>query len=144
VIVGPVLELLRRQDPALLEWLEQSQSVLFHPYRASIDEFGLAGSFDFYYRAYGDLSVPYSVYSAALARKPILTLRTGFLGEMVERYGLGAVLETDLSNLPDAIRSIDVWNPVNSSMFLNSHTWDEGARRLLMACDVVPQVLTEW
>lgn len=134
VILGPVRDYLRRRNPAVLNFLETSERIFFVGERVVIDEPGVADLVDFYWRAYSDFSVPLSLYGACTVRKPILTIDTGFLGEAVLDYGLGAVLESNLANLSEAISSILTWDPSRAEAFLRDHTWKECSHKLTTSC----------
>lgn len=112
-------------------FLSQSPSVCFHPSVVAFNELEMRHSFDFIWRVVDDLSVPLTAYVAASCRAPILTVRHGFLPTLIERYSLGAVIESDFSNVAECLRKINenkttVW----TSDFLHVRSWKLGASQI--------------
>jgi hypothetical protein len=115
------------------ETLKTHPSVFFWPHALSLDERRLAAQVDFIWRGYRDLSVAYTLYVGASIRVPILAVATGFVGEAVDSYGLGAIVNPDLGDLEAALRRLGTWNPARCDEFLASHSWDLAAERILNA-----------
>jgi hypothetical protein len=65
--------------------------LFFDHYTEFSDEF-VDKYIDFYWRAYSDLSVPYTIYEAISLLKPIMCLKTGFLAELVSKSQIGPVI----------------------------------------------------
>lgn len=136
IIIGPIRTYLEKNKPAILRRLREDPRIFLIDKYVLIDENQLAPHVDFYWRAYRDYSVPYGLYHAAKVKKPILAYGDGFLSEAVTQYSLGAVIREDYSNLDQALNSLIQWDEAAACQFLETHTWAEGARRLLRAFDV--------
>lgn len=88
----------------------------------NIDESELTGTIDFIYRENDDISMPYTLYSAATARIPVLTRQGSILEEILVREGLG--LSAD-ALVPGTYRPV-----TKCRIFLERHRWDSLARTL--------------
>lgn len=141
VIAGPIGDFLKAHHPDAYDFIINSDRVFFWDGFVPIAEHDIAPYIDFYWRAYADYSVPFSVYSAASVGKPILALDVGFLPIMVRNYRLGAVVARDMSNVGEALDYIRSWSPDHAREFLSQHTWHGGAMSLMCAAgiEVVPE-----
>ena len=119
-----------RYAPALLEILSGETRVFLHLGHLRIDEAELAARISFYWRAYRDLSVGFTVYEAASQGKPILALDMGFVGRAIQHYGLGAVVKSDFSNIASALDEVVSWTAFRADEFLKSHTWAKAADQM--------------
>ena len=88
---------------------ENPNILLFEEYTQFSDVF-IEQSIDFYWRAYSDISVPYTVYEAAKFGKPIMCLKLGFLQELVSVYNLGPIinLSDNKEDISEALASIEL------------------------------------
>lgn len=130
IIVGPFNNVRDKIDSDFYG-LPADPRIFFHPDYVPFEESAIADHFDFFWRAYDDWSVSYTLYTAAALRKPVLALETGFVGKAVEHYKLGAVLKKDFSNLREALQQIQGWNPVNADRFLETHSWEIAAKKIV-------------
>jgi glycosyltransferase involved in cell wall biosynthesis len=130
IIVGPFHTVRDKIDSAFYG-LSEDPRVFFHPEYVPFEESAIADQFDFFWRAYDDWSVSYTLYTAAALRKPVLALETGFVGKAVEHYKLGAILKKDFSNLKDALEQIQNWDPENADRFLETHSWEIAAKKIV-------------
>ncbi|MGM0858918.1 MAG: hypothetical protein ACQEW0_17890 [Pseudomonadota bacterium] len=79
---------------------------------------------DFYWRGYDDYSVPFTIYESSTLKKPVLSLQSGFLPEMIEAYHLGEVITypfDDIGIVLDKLKK-SVSGYLYDS-FLNEHEW---------------------
>lgn len=136
IILGPIREFLEKYAPDTLRELMNDRRVFLVDQYVKINEAELVKYVDFYWRAYRDYSVPYGMYCAAHYKKPVLTYDVGFLSEAVRIYSLGAVISIDFSNIRQALDAIAEWDETAAERFLESHTWEEGARRLIRFLEV--------
>lgn len=136
IVVGPIGPFFGARNPAILRFLEEDHRVFFHDGYVALDEVELAQHIDFYWRAYLDLSVAFSLYVAASVGKPILAQGPGFVAEAVSRYRLGAVVQDDFTNISSALQAVRHWNPEATRKFFEDHNWMAGAKSLIEACGV--------
>lgn len=134
IVVGPIGRYLDRTRPDILQFLREDPRILFVDEFIHLDETALAPYVDFYWRAYRDLSVPFTLYHAAALKKPVLAQGPGFVAEMVAAYGLGAVVAEDFHDLAEALDRLQRWDSSQADAFLKSHSWTVGAARLIEAC----------
>lgn len=80
----------------------------------NICERDLHGFVDYIYRENADISMPFTIYAAATAKIPILTIGGNILAEIVRREGIGLTLDDDLD---DAERRFSF------ERFLQRHRW---------------------
>ena len=73
------------------QYAQNKNILLFDQYTEFSDTF-VKQYIDFYWRAYADLSVPYTVYEAVKFQKPIMCLKIGFLCELIQKFGLGPTI----------------------------------------------------
>ena len=135
IVVGPLSDYYSEVNPTLIKQLSSDHRVFFHDGFAQIDEKTIAKYIDFYWRAYRDLSTPFTVYHSAALGKPILAQGPGFLEDMVKCYNLGATVKDDFSDLESAIEELRHWSSKHAMSFLESHSWDIGAQRILAASE---------
>lgn len=133
VVAGPIGSFLMKHCREVHTFLSDDPRIFFWNGYVPIAEHDIAPYIDFYWRAYRDLSVPMSVYTAASVGKPILALEMGFLPEMIRAYNLGAVLRVDMTNIAEALADIESWRPCHARRFLEEHNWDVGALNLVRA-----------
>ena len=117
--------------------LDHHPDVFFHPTYVSFDESALADRVEFVWRGYDDYSTSLTLYKAASLGLPVLALRSGFVGEAVEVYRLGATVAIDFSDLEKALELIRTWDPENRRRFLKTHSWEIGGRMLARAAGIV-------
>lgn len=130
VLIGDISRFMKEQCPAELERIKKCENILLLESYRSIDEASIAQKFDFYWRAYNDLSTPTSVYFAAFNRKPIITLNLGFIAALVGESNLGFVVENDFSNLRQQLDALKSWNSSKTQAFLEQRNWDIGAGKI--------------
>jgi len=118
-------------DSSVIRALKNNPHIFLWPQEVAFNENEMRSHFDFIWRINDDLSVPLTAYVAATCDAPILTLRKGFLPELVDRYKLGAVLNTDFSNLEDALKQINGFSTLSlKENFLSSRNWDVAADQI--------------
>jgi glycosyltransferase involved in cell wall biosynthesis len=115
--------------------LDSHPDVFFVDRYTPIDEDAFPDSVDLLWRGYRDHSMSFTLYKAALIEKPVLATRTGFVGEAVDRYGLGATVSPDFSDLDSALERIRSYDPSRARSFLGERTWEAAARRFLAITD---------
>lgn len=125
---------LERKQPGAVDRIRRDPRVLFRDHFIPTNERDISALVDFYWRAYRDLSVSFTLYHAASMGKPILAQDIGFVGEAVRHYKLGAVVREDFSDIHRAMAELAQWNPRRAAEFLKSHNWDDAAARLVHAC----------
>jgi len=114
--------------------LKENERIFYIEENFPVNEEELASEFDFFYRSVNDLSVSYSVYTAAKLGKPILTNNIGFLPKMVEIYGLGAIIPPPENRANNWISGfIKSWKCDAAEQFLAKRSWEMGAKRLVAA-----------
>ena len=89
----------------------------------SVPELFVRQSIDFYFRAYSDYSVPFTVYEACTLQKPLIVLNSGFLPVLVEKTRIGIVLDSETlwqKNTLNELRAIDTYLYGD---FLNDRSW---------------------
>lgn len=132
IVLGPVREMIKEEDARLLRELESNPAILFIGDRyVEIDNEALGSLVDFYWRVYTDLSVPYSVYHAASVGRPTVTMRVGFLYEMIQEYGLGVVIDDDFNNLKCGFDRVLAWPLHGTNHFTRTHNWKTGSEALV-------------
>lgn len=128
VICGDLSAYLRA-NPRLKEELNHEQIYLVDEY-VQYNPLDISPYIDFYWRSLSDESVSYTLYEAATIKKPILTLSYGFMGRAVAYYKLGAVLNKHMGNMESTLDELTNWDEQAAHSFLESHTWDNAARKI--------------
>lgn len=123
-----------KQKNAVLS-LAEREDVLLFPHRVEVDESRVRDSIDFIWRGYRDVSMSYSLYVAAAAELPVLTLNMGFVSLAVSQYGLGVVVEPDFRNLNASLEELITWDPSSARRFLQTHSWNYGIRRVFSSIE---------
>jgi glycosyltransferase involved in cell wall biosynthesis len=113
------------------DFLENDPRVLYIPGYVPIREKELKAYIDFEFIAYNDLSVPYTLYTASAAGRPIISMDIGFAAEAVAAYKIGFVLQQDFGNLNFILEKLKKQDNQYAEAFLKSHNWATGAERLL-------------
>lgn len=117
--------------PNVIEKIRKNAQIFLWANEVAFDEIKMRDLFDFIWRINDDFSVPLTAYVASTCKAPLLTLRTGFLPELVDSFNLGAVLENDFSNVDDCLVAISGLGVSNfHSKFLSSRNWDAGAEQI--------------
>lgn len=135
-VVGPIGGYLRRSEPETYGFLQSDPRVLFIDRYQRLDEERLAPWVSFYFRTYGDQSVPLTVYHAAARGIPLLVGDEGFVPVLVKAHRLGAVVARDLADLPAALGELARYDPADPARFLAAQNWHTGAARLAAACGI--------
>ncbi|MBT2600523.1 MULTISPECIES: hypothetical protein [unclassified Oceanobacillus] len=130
ILGGPIGDFIKKQDFNTYSDLLSNPSVLFLDGKINLNELYISKYIDFYWRIYDDYSVPFTIYNAAYLNKPTLTMDKGFLKEMVSSYGLGEVLDSNMSNLENAINELSKDRTKEYKEFIDTHNWSFGARKL--------------
>lgn len=131
ILGGPIGDFIKKKDVKIYESLLSNPNVLFLDGKIKINEEFISKHIDFYWRVYDDFSVPYTVYNAVFLNKPILTMKKGFLNEMVEEYKLGTVLDMEMSNIVKAFEELRIDREKIYKKFISNHNWSYGASKLL-------------
>lgn len=111
-------------------YIKYPEIVLCKSYINISDKF-INDNFNFYFRAYSDLSVPYTLYESCTLAIPMLTIEGCFLADIVEKYEIGFSLSSDFSNLSSVINK-NV-NSINYMTFLDKNNWRSLSQELLMS-----------
>lgn len=78
-------------------------------------------NFNYYFRVYDDLSVPYTLYESCSYYIPTISLDGCFTARLISHYGIGYVLDKDMTNveiLLDDIVSVEKYH-----RFLKENNW---------------------
>lgn len=127
----------KKAGRALLSKYDGIQSVLAFDRYTKFSEDFIVNDMDFYWRVYDDWSVPFTVYEAALVRKPILTMDIGFLPALVENEKLGFVLDQDWRNLEVGLNAIHNESiKVDPVRFFRSRGWSSLSKIVNPHCRV--------
>ncbi|MCC5977795.1 MAG: glycosyltransferase [Salinarimonas sp.] len=86
--------------------------------------------FDFSIKCYTDYSVPLGLYHSISLCKPIMAENGTFVSEMVEYYSLGSTVESDCSNLKEAIEKLKEFDYKKREAFMTRNSWERGALAL--------------
>lgn len=133
ILGGPLGDFIKKHDLNTYNNILSNPNILFLDGKIKFNEKYISQYVDFYWRVYDDYSVPFTVYNAAYYKKPILTMNKGFLKEMVSEYDLGSVLDSNMSNLKNAIYELKKDRITNFERFIEEHNWSVGARQLYRA-----------
>lgn len=117
-----ISDLKASENQELHDFMVELEDVLFINKLMSLDLFEIANHIDFYWTGYDDLSMPYSVYSAASTNVPIVSMNIGIIPMVLKEYNIGVVLSYDFSNLNTCISQIRN-NSFSFRQFLETHTW---------------------
>jgi hypothetical protein len=129
VIAGQLDSYLNKRPRLMQELLDHPDIFLFSNY-INYDSIFVSNYIDAYWRSLKDQSVSFTLYEAALVKKPILTISDGFMGAAVEKYSMGAVLDLNFSNIKTAHQKLMHWNKDDADIFLESHSWDLAAKQI--------------
>ncbi|SDZ46653.1 Glycosyl transferases group 1 [Evansella caseinilytica] len=129
IFVGEINDTMRKRNEGAYEYLDVHPDVLMFNKKFQVDEKKMAPYVDFYWRAYLDQSVPFTVYNAATIGKPILTTNVGFLGEMVNEYRIGITIY-NYNNIEAILDELKTWNKGKLKSFLHESNWETAAKRL--------------
>lgn len=116
-----------------IDWCERTPTVLLLRDYIDIDEREWVTDVDLIWRAMADWSFPFTLFNAARARIPVLSYQSGHTGALVEREGIGAMVDWSFGNLGEAVNTALATPSGNFEAFLAERTWDIGARRLMAA-----------
>lgn len=126
---GPNFDLAKRR-------VKGSPYILFIDDSFMVNEPFISDTIDFFYRSLSDQSVPYTLYIAASLKKPIVTHNFGALPLLINREGLGFVLEKNKKDFPSQIvDNIVSWSPTGAEPFLKNRSWKIGAIQLKKAIE---------
>lgn len=94
----------------ILKSLSKNSNILIFEKFTEFSDAFIKTSIDFYWRAYSDISVPYTVYEAAKLGKPVMSLKSGFLQELISFYELGPVIDfcSNKEDISEALASIEL------------------------------------
>jgi hypothetical protein len=82
---------------------------------------------DFVLKTLDDVSVPYTLYSAATAGIPMISSSNSYFSKDLVKYGLGGTIES----CDEIISIIENYDTTNASFFLEQNTWIKGAKSLI-------------
>lgn len=128
-----ITNLKRNEDPELYDFLNDSDDVLFINFLMSIDLHKLAEYIDFYWMGYDDISIPYSIYSAASTHTPVLTMPLGILPLLLGQYKIGLTVNKTFSNLDSKLFEMKTTS-FRFKEFIESHTWKSLEQSLQTRC----------
>ncbi|XPS85673.1 uncharacterized protein Dvar_36910 [Desulfosarcina variabilis str. Montpellier] len=125
-----VSDLRQKNNKYLFDFLKNNKQIIFINNLMSFDEYELSNYFDFYWIGYDDISIPYSVYTAASIKKPLICYNIGVLPQVIKKYKIGEVMDKDYSNLKG------IFNKINSKTylydkFLIEHRWQNGIDKII-------------
>lgn len=83
---------------------------------------------DFVLKTLDDISVPFTLYSAATAGIPLMSSDNSYFSKDIIKYGLGGNIES----ADDVISIIENYDISMSTCFLKKHSWVEGAKSLVI------------
>lgn len=122
VLIGDLKGYLEKHA-RIKETIANEENVILIEEYVSYDAFEMSNYFDFYWRGLEDQSISYSIYEAATVRKPTLALNTGFIGQAVDEYDLGSVIDLPMVDVSEKIHEIKSWDKNKATEFLSDHSW---------------------
>lgn len=128
VVISDIKE---SDNPVVFQELQNNPDIVFINNQMSLDEKQLSDWIDFYWSGYDDISVPYTTYTATTVEVPLLSTASGILPELIRNYQIGHVIEEDLSNLHELLQQMKNRDHYRFKDFLDSHSWEIGASKLL-------------
>lgn len=131
IVAGTQCAGLKQCEPKLYEELAKLKNVHILNKFVPIDQCFDANGCDFLFKSYPDYSVPYGVFDALRLNVPIVSEAKTFVGEVVERRGIGMnlsseSLEVDFLRLTQ-IREDPSLVEQGIKEFLRANTWERGA-----------------
>lgn len=123
----------RSDNEHLYDFMKKSPDVMFFNSLIDLDEFRLSPLIDFYWSGYSDISIPYTLYTAATVAKPIISIDTGILPLMVKEYQLGLVLENDFRNIKECLIYTEDKTTFEFDKFLQTHSWQTAGSQIIQA-----------
>lgn len=82
---------------------------------------------DFALKTLDDKSVPYTLYSAATAGIPLISSSNSYFSKDLHKHGLGGTIDS----IEDIISTIENYDIARAKVFLDKHTWLDGAKSLI-------------
>ena len=138
VIGGDQTIQLRRACPRIFSQLQDQGNVSLLFGWVAMEQLKESGFCSAIIKSYGDLSLPLGVMRAASLRLPVIAESGTFLGELVERYGIGIATspQTRFEEILLACNRLGVEH-TGFELLLASNTWRRGALALL-GCEDAP------
>lgn len=132
VMVGDIKPYLKASfsQVNLVSKIESHSNILFFKEHIEFSTSSVSQYFDFYWRVYSDFSTPTTLYSAAFEGKPLVTLKMGFLYELIRLYKLGFVLKDDMTNINECVEFLDNWDSSVYEPFLKDRSWTVAAKKM--------------
>lgn len=118
-----------RNQELLAKYRSNSNIVVFEKYTTFSTTF-IRNNIDFYFRGYGDYSVPFTVYEACTLGKPILALDNGFLPKMVRHYKIGQVVDMDFNNINEVLDMLLLTEDKAYREFLEKNNWSVFGKKM--------------
>tara|TARA_B100000989_G_scaffold103280_1_gene75625 strand:- start:22254 stop:23288 length:1035 start_codon:yes stop_codon:yes gene_type:complete len=94
--------------------------------RISFNEKYINDVIDFIYKESNDISIPYSIYSAASGKIPFFTNKESFFSNELLNYEIGFIVE----NSSDLIKKIKSYNKSKAINYLKIKNWEKAANKL--------------
>ena len=124
-----ISDLSASENTKLYDFLVASEEIFFINEVMSLDLFAVARYIDFYWLGYNDISIPYSVYTAASTQVPIISTNDGILPLILRHYNMGMTLRNDFSNLSNCIQRLKK-TEFSYEAFLQTHRWESLGKTL--------------
>lgn len=121
------------EDEELFEYCTTTRDIMFVNNLMEMNEFDFQGLIDFYWSGYSDISIPYTIYTAATLEIPILSYDSGILPKVVSHYKIGEVVNRDYSNLSTLLKKLKDKSDYNFVTFLDRNFWRKTADKLVMS-----------
>ncbi|WP_133150341.1 hypothetical protein [Vibrio breoganii] len=110
------------------EKLLQLDNIRLISERININEAEIAPYVSYFWRAYDDFSIPYSVFHAVEAGKKTITLNVGFFSEFVENNNIGYVLDSE-SNVESY--DLKLLTKEDIDKFKSKYNWQSSTDKIL-------------
>jgi hypothetical protein len=121
----------RTEDKRLFDYCTEASDIMFVNNLLEMNEFAFQGLIDFYWNGYSDISIPYTVYTAATLEIPVISYDSGILPKVVSHYKIGEVVKADYSNLESLSRRVRDKDNYAFSEFLELNYWNKTADKLV-------------
>ncbi|ANS84199.1 hypothetical protein VSVS12_00382 [Vibrio scophthalmi] len=130
VLVGGEFEKNIRSLNLLSIYAQYPEILVYDRYINISDDF-VRDNFNFYFRVYSDLSVPYTLYESCSLKIPMLTIDGFFLAELIKHSNIGFVLKKDFSNIDIILQ--EAISDCYYQKFLRDNNWGSLSKELLLS-----------
>jgi len=122
----------RRYDD-FIQWCDNNPAVMLVREYIDFNENEWSEHIDLIWRALSDHSMSFTLFNACDAKIPLLSYQSGHLGQLIQREGIGAMINRDFTNVGPAVDRALAVNPGQFQAFMAKRSWSDGARLLLNA-----------